>query len=903
MVDLPSGVITMLFSDIEGSTLTLSRLGSRWGEALSAQRAILRSVFAAHEGIEMGTEGDSFFVVFTSALQAVLAAVEGQRRLQRHEWPDSVPIRVRMGLHTGEPQRHEDGYIGLDLHRAARIAGTSGGGQIVVSEATRLLAGALGEQVRVRDLGWHRLKDLSEPEHLFDLVVDGLASDFPPLRSIGTSANLPAATTPLVGREDEVGELRARIADAQVRLLTLTGPGGTGKTRLAVGVARTLEHAFPGGVFFSDLSTATRDVTMWLGIADALNAFGTTDELPRDRVLRHLADRSALLILDNLEQIADADRVVGELLSAAPGVKVVATSRRPLHLVSEFEHPVPPLDLPARAVADPDAAARCGAVELFVRRAKMVRPSFELTDANVAAVVELCRRLDGLPLAIELAAARSKLLSPQALLSRLDHTLGSGVVATDRAERQRTLAATIAWSYELLSAAEQDVFRRLGVFATQCDLAAVEAVLDVHGADPLDAVAHLVDVSLVRIVEGPDGEPRISMLETIRAFARHELEVSGQGDETRLRHARWCSSLATEMCELMTGSRQMEALDRLSGVEDDIRGALDWCLRPATEVGGERTALGLELVRAMTGYWYHLGYAAEGRGWLGRALGVVGTTDSAETVDTLHGLALLQLQQGDVDPAADGFRQALEMTRRLGDKARQARELNSLGVSLRADGDIAGARALLEASVRLAREIGNRTRESTAVSNLVMLLVDAQEWSAALEASGEAVALSRTLDDEWGLVADEFNSTLPRLHVEGADAAYAYLVELTPRALVLDDAELIVEVVEMFAIIVFELGHRATAARLMAAADRYRSTARIPRTIADEALIDRSMQGARSSRKWDRAYQEGRSLDVEQAVAQALAVGARSEVAAGLGRDVSAYRPGPWAGPNRTSPG
>jgi predicted ATPase/class 3 adenylate cyclase len=880
MVDLPSGVITMLFSDIEGSTLTLSRLGPRWGEALSAQRTILRSVFAAHDGIEMGTEGDSFFVVFTSARQGLLAAVEGQRRLQQHEWPDSVPIRVRMGLHTGEPQRHEDGYIGLDLHRAARIAGTAGGGQVVVSESTRLLAGTLGEQFHIRDLGWHRLKDLSEPEHLFDLVIAGLTSDFPPLRSIGTLANLPTAPTPLVGRESEVGELRAKITDPQVRLLTLTGPGGTGKTRLAVGIAQTLEHAFPGGIFFADLSAATRDATMWLGVADALNAFGGADELPRDRVLRFLADRSALLILDNLEQIADADRVVGELLSVAPAVKVLATSRRPLHLVSEFEHPVPPLDLPARAVADPAAAARCGAVELFVRRARMVRPTFALTDANVAAVVELCRRLDGLPLAIELAAARSKLLSPQALLSRLDHTLGSGVVATDRAERQRTLAATIAWSYELLSAAEQDVFRRLGVFASQCDLAAVEAVLDVQGADPLDTVAHLVDVSLVQIVDGPDGEPRISLLETIRAFARHELEVTGQGDETRLQHARWCSSLATEMCELMSGSRQMEALDRLSGVEDDIRSALDWCLRPAGEVGAERTALGLELVRAMTGYWYHLGYAAEGRGWLGRALGVAGTTDTAETVDTLHGLALLQLQQGDVDPAADGFQQALEMTRRLGDKARQARELNSLGVALRARGDIAGARPLIEASAGLAREIGNKTRESTAVSNLAMLLIDAQDWSAALEASREAVALSRTLDDEWGLVADEFNSTMSLLHVQGAEAAYAYLVELTPRALALDDAEMSVEIVEMFAIVVCELGHRELAARLLAAADRYRTSARIPRTVADEALLDRSMQGARSSPEWDRAYQAAHSLDVERAVAEALAVGAPSELVA-----------------------
>jgi tetratricopeptide (TPR) repeat protein len=282
----------------------------------------------------------------------------------------------------------------------------------------------------------------------------------------------------------------------------------------------------------------------------------------------------------------------------------------------------------------------------------------------------------------------------------------------------------------------------------------------------------------------------------------------------------------------------------------------------------------------MTTYWYHLGYAAEGRGWLSRALGVAGTTDSAETADALHGLAILQLQQGDVDPAADGFHSALEMTRRLGDKSRQARELNSLGIALRARGDVAGARPLVEASARLAREIGNKTRESTAVSNLVMLLVDTEEWSAAREASREAVALSSSLDDEWGLVADEFNSTLSMLHVEGADAAYAHLVELIPRAVALQDAELTVEVVEMLGIVVCELGHRELAARLLAAADRYRTTARIPRTAADEALLDRSMQGARSSPAWDQAYQQGRSLDVEQAVAEALAVGAHSEMVA-----------------------
>jgi predicted ATPase/class 3 adenylate cyclase len=878
MSSLPTGTLTLLFSDIEGSTLTLNRLGPRWGEALSAQRAILREVFDTFGGTEMGTEGDSFFVVFTSAREALLAAVEGQRRLQRYDWPDGVPLRVRMGLHTGEPQRHEDGYIGLDVHRAARVAGTASGSQIVISEATRLLARPLDTGVVVRDLGWHRLKDLPDPEHLFDLAVEDLTCDFPALRSIGTPANLPTAATPLVGRDGELAELSAAIIDPQVRLLTLTGPGGSGKTRLAIAVASALEHEFPAGIFFADLSTADRVATMWVGIADALDIAGEAEELPRDRVRRFLADRAALVILDNLEQISDADAVVGELLSQAPRLKVVATSRRPLHLVSEYEHPVPPLELPAGPVSDPAGAARSGAVELFVRRARMVRPSFQMTDSNVAAVVEVCRRLDGLPLAIELAAARSRLLSPQALLSRLDHTLGSGVTAADRAERQRTLAATIAWSYDLLSPPEQEVFRKLGVFASQCDLSAVEAVLDMQGVDPLDTVAHLVDVSLVRIVDGPDGEPRISLLETIRAFARHQLAVCQQDDETRLRHARWCGQVANEMNALMSGARQMEALDRLSGIEEDIRSALKWCLRPLSEVGQERTTCGLDLVREMTSYWYHLGYAAEGRGWLSRALEVAEATDSAETVDTLHGLALLQLQQGDVTPAADGFGRALELTRRLGDAAREARELNSLGVALRARGDIAGAQQLLERSVEISRTIGNKKRESTAVSNLAMLLIDAQKWPEALRASREAVALSATLDDAWGLVADQFNLTMSLLHVEGAEAAYTHLAELTPRALTLEDAELTVEIVEMFAVVVVELGHPQLSARLLAAADRHRAEVAIPRTVPDQALLDRAFEAARASPQWKPAYEDGRTLDIPEAVVRALSVSAPNEL-------------------------
>ncbi len=420
MSPLPTGTLTMLFSDIEGSTSLLNGLGPRWGEALSAQRRILRTAFAAHHGHEMGTEGDSFFVVFTSAHEAISAAVEAQRGLRQYDWPGQVPLRVRIGLHTGEPERHEDSYIGIDVHRAARIAGTAHGGQIVLSASTLELVGANTADYRVRDLGWHRLKDLPEPEHLFGVDAPGLDNEHPPLRSLGTAASLPTYATGLIGRSREVAELCDMVDRRGVRLVTLTGTGGTGKTRLAVAVAGELERRLGLDTYFVGLHAYDRSTLMWSGIADAVSAPAEADMSPDARALQFLADRSAFLVLDNLEQITDADVVVSRLLGEAPGLRILATSRRPLHLVDEQQYPVSPLTVPDRTPDGSLGEVQTGAVDLFVRRARMVKPTFALTPANVDDVVALCRRLDGLPLAIELAAARSRLLSPKALLHRID---------------------------------------------------------------------------------------------------------------------------------------------------------------------------------------------------------------------------------------------------------------------------------------------------------------------------------------------------------------------------------------------------------------------------------------------------------------------------------------------------
>ena len=870
------GTVTLLFSDIEGSTRMLTRLGPLWGEALSTQRSLLRSVFREHGGREMGTEGDSFFVVFSSAREAVAAAIEGQRRLHHQAWPGDVRVRVRIGLHTGEPQPHEDGYIGLDVHRAARISATASGGQIVLSEATRALVRDLDEGAGVRDLGWHRLKDLTEPEHLYDVVVAGLPSDFPPPRSLGTRASLPVPATALIGRTREVEDLTTLLTTEEARLVTLTGPGGTGKTSVALAVASALEHAFPHGLYFVPLHAVNRSELMWAAMADAVGAPGDVEHLPWDRTLDFVADRDMLLVLDNLEQIPDADATIDRLLSHARGVRVLATSRRPLHLAAEHEYPLSPLELPSPGVLDHEGAARVPSVALFAARAAMVDPRFTLSEDNLPDVVELCRRLDGLPLAIELAAARSRLLSPHALLHRLDSRLGLGVTAADRSERQRTLGSTIAWSYDLLDPADQRTFRLLGVFRRRCDLRAVEAVVGTDVGDPLDAVVGLADASLVRVRAAPDGEPRISMLQTIRSFARERLDSSGEGDAARLRHARWCTEVASEIEALLRGPTQMSALDRMDDVEEDVRAALDWCLRPEAATDADRTRCGFQLLSAMSLYWYRFGYVAEGRGWHERALRVLGGTDSPEMLDALHYLAVMMLQQGDVTPAVATLERALEMARRIGARDLEARELNSLGVAYRDAGRTAQARRLLEESIALAREIGSSLREATASTNIVALLMDTGAYDEAVAAARRAVELDRARDDPWGLAVNEANLSMALLRAEGPRPAYEHLAKVAPGVVALADTELSICILEAFAATLAELGDVSRAASLVGTADAQRATVGMPRSGPDEAHLERSIGDARTrltEDAWASAHAAGERRSIDEALKEALGAG------------------------------
>ena len=508
--DLPTGTITFLFSDMSGSTRLVAELGPAvFADVLERHNTLLRTAFAAHAGIERGTQGDSFLVMFREAPAAIAAAGDAQRALAAVEWPAGREIRVRMGIHTGVGILGGDDYVGLDVNRAARIASAAHGGQVLVSDSTRALTdGSLPPGLELRDLGEHRLPDLSRPERLHQLVIEGLANSFPPVRADAIAAHtVPQRVTSFIGRERELAELGELLKTSA--LITLTGPGGSGKTSLAMELGRSVAGRFEHGAWWIPLDSVPDADLVAATIAASLELIESPGEPVERRLASFLADRSVLLVIDNFEHLMPAAALIGQLVGAGSGLRVVITSRAPLHLGAEQEYPVPPLGIPG-PVNPVDVALESPAVRLFVERARRVRPAFELSDGDAPAVAEICRRLDGLPLGIELAASRIGLLPPAAIAERLAVRLDlPGPSARDAPERQRTLGSAIAWSYDLLRPAEQRLLARLSVFAGGCRLDEAEAVggsaSELDGLEVIEVLSTLVDQSLVQPVPGADG--------------------------------------------------------------------------------------------------------------------------------------------------------------------------------------------------------------------------------------------------------------------------------------------------------------------------------------------------------------------------------------------------------------
>jgi predicted ATPase/class 3 adenylate cyclase len=619
----PTGTVTFLFTDIEGSTALWEDNPGAMQHALARHDGILRRTVEDHAGFVFKTMGDAFCCAFPTAPDAFEAAFSSQRALSMGDWGEIGPLRVRMALHTGAAEEQCGDYFGPPLNRVARLLSAAHGSQVLLSLPTQeLVRDLLPLDAELRDLGEHRLKDLARPERIYQLVATGLPTDFPPLRTLESRPNnLPMQPTLLVGREREVEDIRGRLLAPEVRLLTLTGPGGTGKSRLALQAAADLIEEFEDGVYFVALATLTDPTLVASSVAQVLGVRESGNQPLIEGIEDYLQDKRLLLVLDNFEQILEAAPLASELLSSAPHLKVLATSRIPLRIYGEREYAVPPLAIPdPKMLPALEVLSQYEAVRLFIERAEAAKAGFEITSENAPAVAEICARLDGLPLAIELAAARIKLLPPNAILARLSNRLKllTGG-ARDLPERQRTLRGAIEWSHTLLEEGEKTLFARMAVFSGGRTLEAVEAVCDAEGDLPMDVfdgVSSLVDNSLLRQEEGPESEPRFVMLETIHEYAREKLRESGEADQIGRAHTGYFLALAEEAEPELTGSDQVGWLERLEAEHDNLRAALSRSLERSD------AELGLGLASALLYFWFQRGYWGEGRGWLEEALAV-----------------------------------------------------------------------------------------------------------------------------------------------------------------------------------------------------------------------------------------------------------------------------------------
>lgn len=789
--DLPSGTVTFLFTDIEGSTRLLVALGPHgYAQALGEHRKTLREAFARHHGVEFGTEGDSFFVAFVRASDALAAAGDGQAGLA------SGHIRVRMGIHSGEPVLTDEGYVGIDVHRAARIVAVGHGGQVLLSRATR---GLLDTAVELRDLGEHRLKDLADAERLFQLGRE----EFPPLKTLGNS-NLPSPPSSMVGRRREVERLLELLKSGTSRLVTLTGAGGTGKTRLAIEAGSRLLPEFPDGVFFVELASITDPA---LVVSEIARSLGVTERGARglgEELAAHLESKEQLLVLDNFEQVREAGQDIARLLQACPRLSVLVTSRAALRLSGEHEFPVPPLGLPGGGVRSIEDVGRVESVLLFVDRARAVAPDFALTERSAPAVAEICRRLGGIPLAIELAAARVKMLGPEELLARLERQLPLLTGGPrDAPERHRTLRGTIEWSYRLLEKEEARLLARLAVFAGTFSMEAAEAVADAG----LETLSALVDSSLLT----PVGDSRFLMLQMVREYAEERLEDSDEAERLRRAHAQHFLSLAEKGEAELAGPEQTVWLDLLEAEHDNLAAALDW-------FGGREPQMQLRLSVALRRFWYVRGYLSEARRRLELAL--EGSTAPPQLRRrALTAAAALALIQGDYEEARNRAEETVEIARNDGEPKFLANALSNLGAIVLAGGDGERARALLEESVTLARQAGDLRVAALAINNLGDVELTSGDYERAEALFEESLGVLRMHGDAANVARALFNLGAAGLRRGGRSMALERWRESIALCRRLGDKEDLAWCLEGFAAVAADEGDAERAGRLVGAAE------------------------------------------------------------------------------------
>ncbi len=872
MPALPTGTVTFLFTDIEGSTRLLQQLRDAYAEVLVESRRLVRMAVQAGGGQEVDTEGDAVFAAFPSAREALMAAVSAQHHILRHPWPDGAAVRVRMGLHTGEARIAEDGYVGVDVHRAARICAAAHSGQIVLSDTvSALVTKDLPDGVSLRDLGEHRLKDLAHPHRLFQVLAPDLSADFPPLRSLDAHAhNLPIQLTSFIGRAGEIAEVRRLLSTG--RLVTLAGIGGSGKTRLATQIAAEVLEEYPDGVWLVEFAALSDSDLVPKAVASVLGVIDQSNRPMIATLTSVLRTKTVLLVLDNCEHVLAASADLAEtLLRACPKLRVLATSREPLDLPGEAVRRVSSLSLPVPH-SSVEELRHVEAVRLFVERAILTQSSFAVTDQNAAVIIQVVTRLDGIPLAIELAAARMRVLTVAQLAARLDdrfRLLTGGGRRT--LPRHQTLRAIMDWSYDLLSDKERELLRRLSVFAGGWSLDAAEAVTPggkVEQSDILDLLTQLVDKSLI-VVETREGEARYRLLETVRQYALDRLLESDELAQVRNRHRDWYIALAERAYPEIHTEQQEFWLQMLEIEHDNFRAALGWC-----EGGQKGEEPGLRLTGALYYFWHIHGHWSEGRRWLERALANSAGAPMSALLRPLAGASLFASRQGDYEHSTELAERGLKICRDINDDSNVPELLfDRAAARLRLE-DYVGAEQDLKEVLRLTGESNDVYLTSWALSQLAAVEDFGHgnvERAEALRI--DALRLTRARGDKWAVAFMLYSLGSFLLRRGNLATAQQFYTESLRLSTVLGDKWVTNQCLDGLAGISHARQDYRCAARLLGGSEALRERLGITRPpsgrVRYEELFASSI-GALGNDAFQAAWAEGRAMTLEQAIEYAL---------------------------------
>ena len=872
----PIKTLTFLFTDIQGSTRLWEQHPDAMRAALARHDTLLRHSIEQHGGHVFKTAGDAFHAAFVRPDQALDAALAAQTALHAQPWPlpEGEALRVRAALHAGEAEQRGGDYFGAPLGRTARLLGAAHGGQTLLSETlASLLPPVLESGAVLRSLGRHRLKDLAQPQEIFQLAHPSLPDAFPPLRSLEAfTHNLPSQLSSFIGREQEIGAARRLLGET--RLLTLTGTGGAGKTRLALQVAAEVIEDYADGVWLvemaplSDPALLAQAVAVVLGIGE-----GGGERALAETLTDALRPKSLLLVWDNCEHLVDACAHLAEaLLRACPGLRLLATSREALEIGGEAVLPVPPLALPPDALtATAEALANCDSVRLFVERATAVQPTFHLGAGNIAAVAQVCARLDGIPLALELAAARVKTLSAEQISSRLDDrfrllTGGSRTALP----RQQTLKATIDWSYDLLAAAEKVVLRRLSVFAGGWPLEAAESVCageEVEEWEVLDLIARLVAKSLV-VAESPEeGRVRYRMQENLRSYAQERLAEAGEVEALSARRRDWFLALAEEAEPNLSGPEQGSWLNRLERDHDNLRAALAFSHDYAD--GGEA---GLRLAGSLWKFWYMRGYFSEGRGFLERALARSGDIDPVLRAKALRRLGTLTEAQ-DHTTAVSYYEEGLSIYKSLNDDFGIALTLNSLGNIASSQGDWVNARDYYEQGLVVFRARGDEGRTAVLLMNTGIVANHQKKYAEACLLYEESLAIFRRRQDLGPLSAVLLNLGDLACNRKEYILARTYLFEGLQVADKLGEKVCIASILTMLGYTAWPMGQYELAAKLFGAAKSIRTSAGFSLAPHDQSSLEENVAVVRAKlgeEDFQTAWRQGEGAEPGQIVSELL---------------------------------